>query len=410
MRIIYVTNSFPYPLTSGYLRHYFLIRELARHHHVTLLSITGASFMDEHAAALAPFTERVLTFPRERKSGSLNRNAIRRLRLLVRGDEAVRRMRGALERLLHEQPFDLMLFSGKRTFPAIAQLPLPPLVADLCDATSLHIHGSMRYAGLSKLPQLLLEYQQVCHVERTLARSAAHLLFASYRDREALLGLGTAPASVVPNGVDLEFWRRSSGELGADTIVFTGAMDYPPNTDAALVLIREILPLVRRRVPDARALIVGRDPPPRLVRAGDQQGVHVTGYVEDVRPFLEQATVFVAPLRFGAGIQNKVLEAMAMEVPVVASPIAADGVRAEGSKQAPVEVAHEAPQFAELITRQLAKRVTTAAPDSEPRRYVERHFVWRRSGELLEQVIAELVPTAATRGVVSTARSQSDVR
>ncbi len=393
MRIIYLTNGFPYPLTSGYLRHYFLIRELSHRHAVTLLSITGVHFADEHAAALAPFTERVLIFPLARKSGSFSRTALRRIHTLIGSDEAVRRMRATVERLLHEQHFDLMLFSGKRTFPVIERLHSLPVVADMCDATSIRIRGSMRYAGLSKLPQLLVEYQQVRRVERDLARTAAHLLFASCRDREALLGPADAHATVVPNGVDLEFWRRSSHERGADTLVFTGAMDYPPNTDAALFLIEEILPLVRRSVPDVRVLIVGRDPPPRLLIAGQQLGVSVTGFVEDVRPYLEQATVFVAPLRFGAGIQNKVLEAMAMEVPVIASPLAADGVRAEGGQEAPVEVAHDQQQFADLIVRQLAERARTAAPDTEGRRFVERHFVWRRSGELLEQVITNLVPS-----------------
>ncbi len=395
MRIIYLTNGFPYPLTSGYLRHYFLIKELSQRHAVTLLSIVGAHFVDEHIAALAPFTERVLTFALERKSGSFNRNALRRLRSLIGGDEAVRRMRMAVERLTREEHFDLMLFSGKRTFPAIEHLHTLPVVADLCDATSIRIRGSMRYAGLPRLPQLLVDYQQVRRVERVLARTAAHLLFASCRDREALLGPTQTRATVVPNGVDLEFWRRSSRERGAGTLVFTGAMDYPPNTDAALFLIEEILPLVRRSVPDARVLIVGRDPPPRLVSAGQQPGVSVTGFVEDVRPYLEQATVFVAPLRFGAGIQNKVLEAMAMEVPVIASPLAADGVRAEGGQQAPVQVAHDQQQFADLIIGQLAERATTAAPDTEARRYVERHFVWRRSGELLEHVITNVAPSRA---------------
>ena len=395
MRIMYLTNGFPYPLTSGYLRHYFLIRELSQHHAVTLLSITRASFTDEHTAALTPFTEHVLTFPLEPKSASFNGNAIRRIHSLIGGDDAVWRMRATVERLLREQHFDLMLFSGKRTFPAIERLHSLPVVADLCDATSLRIRGSMRYAGLPKLPQLLVEYQQVRRVERILARTAAHLLFASCRDREALRGLADAHATVVPNGVDLEFWRRSSRERGAGTIVFTGAMDYPPNTDAALFLIKEIMPLVRRSVPDARVLIVGRDPPPRLLNAGQQPGASVTGFVEDVRPYLEQATVFVAPLRFGAGIQNKVLEAMAMEVPVIASPVAADGVRAEGGEAAPVQVAHDQQQFADLIIGQLAEWASTAAPHTDARRYVERHFVWRRSGELLEQVITNLAPGRA---------------
>ncbi len=302
-------------------------------------------------------------------------------------------MGAAIERLLREEAFDAALFSGKRTSPVVKHLKRIPIVVDMCDATSMKIRGSMRYARLSKLPVLLLDYVQVRRTERALAQQAAQLIFASCRDREALLGDVSKQAAVVPNGVDLDFWRRSPQERGPNTIIFTGAMDYPPNTDAALYLIEEILPLVQRSVPDAQALIVGRDPTPRLIKAGRRPGVTVTGFVDDVRPYLEQATVFAAPLRFGAGIQNKLLEAMAMEVPVVASLLAADGLRTEEGKRPPVQVAGNKQRFAELIVQQLRDRARNPAPDLEARCFVEHHFVWKRSAEKLEQVFA----TAAGR-------------
>jgi polysaccharide biosynthesis protein PslH len=394
MRVLYLTNGFPYPLTSGYLRHYYLIKELSQRHAITLLSIVGASFTAEHAAAMAPITQQVLTFPSASRSGSFRRKAIGRLRSLAggaSGDQAVRRMRAAVERLTGEEPFDVVLFSGKRTLPAIARMDKLPLVVDMCDATSVKIRGSVRYTRAARLPLLLLDYLQVRSAERMLIRNAAHLLFASCRDREALVGRAPNRATVVPNGVDLDFWKRSSRERGANTIVFTGAMDYPPNTDAALYLIEEILPLVQRSIPDARALIVGRDPPPRLVGAAQRPGVTVTGYVDDVRPYLEQATVFAAPLRFGAGIQNKVLEAMAMEVPVIATPLAVDGLRTEDGLRPPVQVARTQQEFAELIVQRLHAVSGDSAPDSAARGYVEAHFVWRSSGGKLEQVIDSVV-------------------
>jgi glycosyltransferase involved in cell wall biosynthesis len=397
MRILYLTNGFPYPLTSGYLRHYYLIKELAQRHAITLLSIVGANFAAEHVAALEPFTERVLTFTSKSKSGSFKSKAIGRLKSLAgsaQGDEAVRQMRAAVEQMTGAEPFDAVLFSGKRTFPAIASMRGLPLVVDMCDATSMKIRGSVRYTRKVRLPLLLLDYLQVRSAERMLIRNAAHLLFASVRDRDALVGRSRR-ATVVPNGVDLGFWKRAGRERGANTIVFTGAMDYPPNTDAALYLVEAILPLVQRAVPDARALIVGRDPPPRLVKAGQRPGVRVTGFVDDVRPYLEQATIFAAPLRFGAGIQNKVLEAMAMEVPVVASPLAADGLRTEEGLQPPVQVARDLREFADLIVGRLRERDANPAPDSAARRYLESHFVWQRSGEKLDQILKGVVKPRA---------------
>src|SRR5262249_35119838 len=154
-----------------------------------------------------------------------------------------------------------------------------------------------------------------------------------------------------------------TSKLGANTIAFTGAMDYPPNTDAALYLVETILPLVQRAIPDARALIVGRDPPARLARAGQRPGVTVTGFVDDVRPYLEQATVFAARLRSGAGIQNKVLEALAMELPVIASPLAADGLRTEDGQTPPAQIVRGVQEFADQIVRALRERASNPAPD-----------------------------------------------
>jgi glycosyltransferase involved in cell wall biosynthesis len=390
MRILYLTNGFPFPLTSGYMRHYYLIKELSQQHDITLLSVVGANFAAEHAAAMEPFTEQVLTFLSSNKSGSLKQKAISRLRSLAQADSAVQQMSAAIVKLTQASDYDAVLFSGKRTYPAIKYLTSMPLVVDMCDATSMKIRGSIRRTRLAKLPLLLLDYVQVRNAERTMMRNAAHLLFATYRDRDVLIGRSDR-ATVVPNGVDTNYWQRTSRKRSANSIVFTGSMDYPPNIDAAMYLIEEILPLVQRQFPDVRLQIVGRDPPARLQRAGQRPGVTVTGFVDDVRPYMEQATVFAAPLRFGAGIQNKVLEALAMEVPVVATPLAADGLRTEDGGQPPVQVTSDTQQFAALISKRLAEHTSDSEPVAEARRFVERHFVWRSSGQKLDQVFNRVV-------------------
>ena len=391
MRILYITNGFPYPLTSGYLRHFFLIRGLSRHHEVSLLSLAGRTFRSEHAEALVPYTAHVQTFGDSVARRSKAFKAIRAIRSLLPGaggGGAVRQMRAAVRRCIEQDRPDVVVFSGKRTYPAIAGLRGIPLVADMCDATSVRLRGTMRHSGIGELPALGLEYLRVRSVERRLAREANHLVFASCRDREAIVGANGNHATVVPNGVDLDYWSRRSAKLGRDTIVMTGAMDYPPNADAALHLIEDVLPRVRRSVPAARLLIVGRDAPARLIEAGRRSGACVTGMVPDVRPYLERASVFAAPLRFGAGIQNKLLEAMAMGVPVVASPLAAEGLRTEEGAAPPVAVAGSADEFAAHIVRKLAETRLDPAPCTASRCFVEQNFVWARSTSKLEQVIA----------------------
>ncbi len=168
-------------------------------------------------------------------------------------------------------------------------------------------------------------------------------------------------------------------------------MNYAPNVDAALHLIRDILPLVQREIPDARALIVGHSPRPALVAEGQRPGVTVTGFVDDVRPYLEEATVFVAPLRFGAGIQNKLLEALAMELPVIASPLAAQGSCTEDGARPPLRVASTPAEFAAAICAELRTRADDPTPDAEARRFVTAYFDWRVSARRVHEVLQNVV-------------------
>jgi glycosyltransferase involved in cell wall biosynthesis len=395
MQILYLTNGFPFPLTSGYLRHYYLLRELSRDHDVTLLSLVGPSHREEHVDELRPFTKSIQTFASRTKGQSLPRKIAGRFRLWVEVEPAVREMRTAVARM--EQKFDAV-FCGKLALPAIEPVADLPLVADMCDAASMRVRLSMRYASLPRRMLLGLEYLRTLRVEKRAIRDARCSVFVSCRDRDTVIGNSGARSTIVPNGVDVDFWKRSSPERGHNTIVFTGAMDYRPNVDAALHLCEEILPAVRRSVPDARVLIVGRDPTPRLRAAGRKPGVEVTGFVEDVRTYLEPASVFAAPLRFGAGIQNKLLEAMAMEVPVVASPLAADGLRTEDGQRPPLDVAEDQDRFVALLVKRL--RDPDTAPDAAARGFVRDNFVWSRSGARLSRVLQEAAGNAETREVL----------
>jgi polysaccharide biosynthesis protein PslH len=398
MRVLYLTNGFPYPLTSGYLRHYHLIRELTDRHEISLLSLAGGSFRDEDAAALRPMVERVETFAN--RKGSPVGKVTRRLRALGGGAEspAVTAMSDKAAALHAERPFDVVVHSGKSTHPVLDRLPDVPVAADLCDATSSRLAGAIEFARPVRRPILWVDLQAMRRIEARIVRRAAHVMFASERDRLLIMGTATTPgASIVPNGVDLDFWRRTAPSLGRDRIVFTGAMHYPPNVDAALVLANQVLPLVRRRIPEASLDIVGRDPAAALLAIADRPGVRVTGYVPDVRPYLDGASVFAAPLRFGAGIQNKLLEALAMEVPVVASTLAIDGLRV-AREAPPAAVADDPSLMADHIIDAIeaVRRDPSATPDGAGRAYVQASFRWETSGRRLDDILRSVVASKHT--------------
>ena len=237
--------------------------------------------------------------------------------------------------------FDLLLVSGSDLHPIAEGMLGVPMVVDWCDTDSVRMRLALRHTGLLEWPLRVIRYHQMRRVEERVFRKLRHVTFISRRDRDAAVGVARR-GTIIPNGCDLGYWTPRGGERGK-RIVFTGVIDYAPNADAARYLVSTIAPLVRQEIPDLEVIIAGRNPSPdMLALASRVPGVTVTGSVPDLRPYLESAAVFVAPLRFASGMQNKILEAMAMELPVVTTPVAADGFSVDGDEEPPLLVGSDA--------------------------------------------------------------------
>jgi glycosyltransferase involved in cell wall biosynthesis len=371
VRVLYITAEVPYPLTSGYLRHFHFLRGLARDHEITHLSLTRRARVPSEAwTALAPFVARLEVFG----DGGPARGG--RLGRAIRLRRAARELRGAVAERLAAGATDVVVLSGKDTFAALGAVDGVPLVIDVCDAASLRLGGELAVAPWRQRPLLAARRAEIARVERRLVARTPHLLFASARDRGAL----DAPHGiVVPNGIDVRYWTRRAPAAEGAVVAFSGVMGYRPNHDAALRLVTGVMPRVRARVPGARLVVAGRDPLPALrAAAARAAGVTLTGSRPDLRPHLEAASVYCAPLRFASGIQNKLLEALAMELPVVTTSVAAAGLRVAGDDP-PVLVADDDDALAGDLAGLLADPSQRARLGAAGRRYVERHFSWSRS-------------------------------
>lgn len=383
---------------QGPTRHYHFIRELSQRHAITLLTPTRSPVTPEAMKEMGTYTERILVFDAIRNSTPAVNGKTRalsklgkKIRRAKRARQAIREMKRAFLQMVQQESFDLVLFHGKSVFPVIKDWDGLPIVVDCCDATSMRIMGTMRHANLTELPWLLFRYLQVRQTEKKLVRKTPHLAFITGRDRDAILG-PTNGVRVLPLGMDLDYWTRKTSDPEPNCIMYSGGMDYRPNVDGALYLIKRILPLVRQSISNLRVLIVGRDPLPELLEVAQHHpDVTITGSVEDMRPYFERATLYAAPLRFGAGMQNKLLEAMAMEVPVVTTPIAADGVRVDGGTELPLLIADGEEQFAECVIHLLRQQQERTRLAAEGRRFIESHFVWSRNAEILEAMCVDAV-------------------
>lgn len=403
MKILYVMPSILHPTIRGELRHYHFLTRLARQHEITLIVLNGNDVPQTVLDELKQLTTDVLRVgappprrPVRRGIAGAMASLQWRLHKVLVFRRGIAEMKQCVERLLRGGGFDLLLISGSDLYP-IAEGPHDtPMVVDWCDTDSVRMRLALRHTGLIEWPMRFLRYRQMRRVEARVFRKLRHVTFVSRRDRDAAVGMARR-GIVIPNGCDLAYWSRRGGERGP-RIVFTGVLDYEPNADAARYLLSTIAPLVRREIPGLEVIIAGRNPSPDvLALAAQAPGVTVTGSVPDLRPYLESAAVFVAPLRFASGMQNKILEAMAMELPVVTTPVAAAGFRVEGDEEPPLLVAGGARELAAHITRVIRDPGSAQRLGAEGRRYVTQHCDWERSARTLEQLCqqAATAPRAA---------------
>lgn len=338
--------------------------------HVVTLDEEGAPPPAVLAATLASWTVVRRTKTRARAAAeALATGRPLSLTAFAHGDVSA-----AVAKLVAERPIgSIYVFSGQMAqyLPADG----PPAIVDFVDVDSAKFaqladgaHGPMRWM-LAREARLLAAF------ERGVARRAAASLFVSEAEAAVFRAGGAAGRVVaVPNGVDAAAFDPGGvvpEPLAGQTIVFTGQMDYAPNVEAVTRFAHRILPIVRGVVPDAQFAIVGRAPT-AAVRALASDHITVTGAVADTRPWLAAAAVCVAPLSLARGVQNKVLEAMAMARPVVASAAAAEGIDHGGT----IRIADDDACFAGAVMRLLGDRIAANDLGAAARRQVQRRYDW----------------------------------
>ncbi|MFQ5578930.1 MAG: glycosyltransferase, partial [Anaerolineae bacterium] len=244
-------------------------------------------------------------------------------------------LRRRLEALLQADQFDVVQIEGIEMAPYLPTArkfaPRAKIVYD--DHNAEWLFQQRNFITDVKIPRRwiaaaysLVQTQRLKRYERQVCRQADAVIAVSRADREAILQLDpTLPVTVVPNGVDLAAHTRQPEQVFPFELVFTGKMDYRPNIDAMLWFCRQVLPLVLQQRPQTRLAIVGQRPHPRLDPLRRNRAITITGYVDDVRPYIAGAAVYVAPFRVGGGTRLKLLQAMAMRKAIVATTVGAEG-------------------------------------------------------------------------------------
>ena len=401
MRILAITPMLPWPLAhGGRIRTHALLTGLAAEHEVVALAGARNGDSEHAAAALAKHGVALHSAPLTPRHGTLNtRERLAKMWLLLRGRSALlpRFYSAAMAALVQREAargYDAVLLDHVWMEPYLALVPKVPLLFSTQNMESQLIRDKAQDLPFAARTLALREANLLQQVEARLARNARLTLAVSAADKQALDALGARACELVPNGVQLAERPLLPAVGGTPKLLFVGGADYAPNAAAALCLAREVLPLVRRELPEAEVLLVGEDPDGVLEVLRGLPGVRLLGAIPDMLPAWEQSHILVTPLRHGGGSRLKLLEAFAVGRPVVSTAVGAAGLPVQHGRdlllaETPAEIAARSVQL-------LQDAALCAALVAAARRVAEAHD-WAQIQCQLRTVVAAAFGRGANR-------------
>ena len=400
MKILLLTPDLPYPSESGAaIRNIGIIRGLAAAGRRPALLSFSAQAVDAVSNPLFGLCESVDTVPLPRRSTA---RRVATLLLSGRADMEARlasqAFAGKLAELLATIDFDLIQFSGIELgfyLPFIrSQAKDAKVVYDALNAEAelQRVVAQVDRRDWRRLPAAIysmMQTRRLSRYEAGICRDADAVLAVSEEDRDLLRQYGGAPIYALPNGVDAaDYASPASSPRRPCQLVFSGKMDYRPNVDAVEWFASSVFPRIRKRFPEASLLIVGRNPHARIHALDVIGGIRVTGWVEAIQPYLNAATVYIAPLRMGSGTRLKILQAMAAGCAVTSTSIGAAGLNDEA--RAALAIADGEEAFAEAVNALLADENKRRELGERARQVAQEHYDWAALAPRLMRVYAEL--------------------
>jgi polysaccharide biosynthesis protein PslH len=392
MRILFVCHRMPCPPADGArVRAFHIIRHLARSHTVTVAAPVRSADEQKGAEQLQQHCSAVIT-------GAITRPAAmaRMVKNLATATPSSMgffyspQLAARIKQALAAVPFDLVFVYCSSVAHYVEDVKDAVKVIDFVDIDS---QKWLVYAKSHRLPLSLgywLEGIKLQREEARIARTFDLSLCVTPGELASLRSFDVGSATGwFPNGVDLDSFAPASAPYDRDAICFVGRMDYFPNQQAVIDFCNDVLPKVQSARPQASFTIIGAEPPRSVRELARRPGVAVTGTVDDVRAYVHRAAVSVAPLRIARGVQNKILEAMAMGVPVVASPETAKGIDAVAGEH--LLVASDADAMAAAVTRLLCDEDERARLAGAARAHVERTYSWDGAMRQLDALLAPLL-------------------
>jgi len=389
MKILFVCHRLPYPPNrGGKIRPFNMIRHLSKKHSVVVASLAGSERELKEGEGLKDYCDEVIAevLPDSKRWLQAFRALPTRAPSSVAYFRSSRLHQRIQERCLRTN-FDVVFVHCAFVAQYVMDVQAGLRVMDFGDLDSAKWADYSKWRSFPFSHLYAFESAKLRRYEREVARSFDRCTVITQGEMGEFKDLRVStPCSVIPNGVDLSYFSSSTaGDVGA-TVAFLGRMDYFPNIDGVCYFAEKILPRIREKMPHVEFRIVGSNPTRRVRELAKIPGTVVTGHVPDVRSHLRDVAVTVAPLRIARGAQNKVLESMAMGVPVVATPQAAKGIQAEVGRD--LLVAETPAVFADRVLELLENPILRRSLSEAGRKQVESIYRWETAMDVLDATLA----------------------
>ncbi|MBP5516430.1 MAG: glycosyltransferase [Bacteroidales bacterium] len=388
MKILVILPRFPFPLEKGdKLRAYHLIRTLSANNDVYLFAVSHNKVSDTDIQQMQTYCKDICIARIYRFIALFNVvRSFFSIRSMQIGYWTSRKARASYRKFETRVAPDVIFSQMVRTMKYAAHSDLPKII-DFQDALSMNLERRMRgRRGLAYFA-MHYEFKMLRSAEYNATRIFDTATIISEPDSEAIPQRKDTVVHILRNGVDFDYFKPLDIEKQYD-IVFCGNMQYQPNIDASRFLVNQVMPLVWQSRPETRLLLAGATPKPS-VRQLASRLVTVSGSVPDIRPSYAQSRVFVAPMRIGSGLQNKLLEAMSMRIPCVTTSVANASLGAVDGTH--LLIGDDAKSIADAILRLLDDKELCDTLVENAYSFVRSNFSWESAGRQLEQILSVAV-------------------
>lgn len=386
MKIMVLLSRVPYPLEKGdKLRAFNQIKELSKKHQIVLFALNDGKLDEQALPELKKYCVAISIIPLPKKTviGNLIRAFFKGLPLQVGYFHFAKAQRKVDELIQKHQPSHIYC-QLIRTAEYVKAYPEKAKTLDYMDVFSKGIERRKATDPFYMKPFLAMEYKRLLKYERKVFSWFKHKTIISTQDRDLIPHDEKFKIKVIPNGVDTDFFKPMQRKKEFE-LLFNGNMNYPPNVESVEYLVEKVMPYIWNKMPNVRLLISGASPNSR-VKELESDKVVVSGWVDDIRENYAKSRILVAPMQISIGLQNKLLEAMAMQLPCVTSVLANNALGAKHNEQ--IMVADNPQQYAIQILELLNNEAKAKQIAMNGYTFAVNNFNWKVTTAQLEKLMS----------------------